>query len=136
MILLVLDRNAGTPVYRQIVEQLRFQAASGVLEAGQELPSTRALAARHEVNPMTVSKAYAELEREGVVERRPGRPHVVASRPASETARDRQSELTRALQPAVAAARQLGLDAEQALALFARALAAGSATETRTPDGD
>ena len=49
---------------------------------------------------MTVSKAYAELEREGVVERRPGRPHVVAARPATEACRDREQELARALAPA------------------------------------
>jgi len=122
MILLLLDRHSGTPVYRQIVEQVRFQVASGVLEEGQELPSTRALAAHTQVNPMTVSKAYSELEREGVVTRRPGKPHVVAPRPATQAAQARTAELARALAPAVSAARQLGLDSEQALALFSQLL--------------
>ncbi len=121
-ILLLLDRHAGTPVYRQIVDQVRFQVASGVLEAGRELPSTRGLASAHGLNPMTVSKAYAELEREGVLERRPGLPHVVAARPAGSEDQDREAELARALEPAVAAARQLELDPERAAAIFAELL--------------
>ncbi|MCP3919301.1 MAG: GntR family transcriptional regulator [bacterium] len=120
-LLLLLDRHAGTPVYRQIVDQVRFQAASGVLKPGQELPSTRALAGAHGLNPMTVSKAYAELEREGVLARRPGLPHVVADRPGSEI-EDREAELARALETAVAAARQLGIEPERAAALFQRLL--------------
>lgn len=123
MVFLLLDRHAGTPVYRQIVDQVRFQVASGVLPVGQELPSTRALASEHGVNPMTVSKAYAELERERVLERRPGRPHVVAERPEEEAQRDRMEELARSLEPAVQAARQLGIDEGEAALLFARLLA-------------
>lgn len=124
MLLLMLDRHSGTPVYRQIADQVRFQAASGALVAGEELPSTRALAAGHGVNPMTVSKAFTELERQGVLVRRPGRAHVVAPRPAEEVSRDRMSELERALEPAVQAARQLGVGAREALTLFERLLAA------------
>lgn len=131
--LLLLDRNSGTPVYRQIVDQIRFQAASGVLAAGSELPSTRALGSAHGVNPMTVSKAYAELERLGVVERRPGRPHVVAARPAAEDAADREAQLERRLEPAVRAARQLGLTDDEALAVFARLLAVAPSEDNAGP---
>ena len=140
MVLLLLDRNAGTPVYRQIVDQVRFQVASGVLAVGQELPSTRALAAEQGVNPMTVSKAYAELERNGVLLRRPGRPHIVAARAQEEVTRDRTGELERALEPAVQAARQLEIEPQAAAALFARLLAAsrkaGETTQgANTPEG-
>jgi len=134
MVLLVLDRNSGTPVYRQIVDQVRFQVASGVLGAGRELPSTRALAASHGVNPMTVSKAYAELERQAVLERRPGRPHVVAARPEQEEHRDRLAELERVLEASVQAARQLGVPDEEACALFARLLARADEAGGSDPD--
>lgn len=136
MVLLRLDRHAGTPVYRQIVDQIRFQVASGVLRIDQELPSTRALAAEHGVNPMTVSKAYTELERDGVLLRRPGRPHVVATRPEEQAHRDRSEELARTLEPAVQAALQLGIDAEQAAALFARLLEAAQPTPKSTPGAE
>ncbi len=51
-----------TPIYRQIVEQVRRQMAGGQLRPGTELPSVRALAQQHAINPMTVSKAYSLLE--------------------------------------------------------------------------
>ena len=141
--LLLLDRHAGTPVYRQIVDQVRFQVVSGVLAAGAELPSTRALAVEQGLNPMTVSKAYAELERLGVLESRPGRSHVVASLVGGEVVREREQELERALEPAVLAARQLAIEPERAAAIFARACAlAARAPETEeraqsaSPDSD
>ena len=70
--LLVVDRHNGVPAYRQIMDQIRFQIASGVLRPGDALASTRSLSAELGLNPMTVSKAYGYLEKEGVLERRPG----------------------------------------------------------------
>lgn len=117
-----LDRHSGVPVYRQIVEQVRFQVAAGTLEAGAELPSTRQMAADHGVNPMTISKAYSELERLGVIERRPGKPSVVAARAPEAREADEREELERALGPAVAAIRQLGVDPEEALRVLRQLL--------------
>ena len=75
--LIVVDPHSGVPVYRQLMDQIKFHIASGLLVPGEELPSTRALSSELGVNPMTISKAYSFLEREGVLERRPGRPLVV-----------------------------------------------------------
>ena len=75
--LIVVDPHSGVPVYRQLMDQIKFHIASGILKPGDELPSTRSLSAELGVNPMTISKAYSFLEREDVVERRPGRPLVV-----------------------------------------------------------
>ncbi|MBL8863906.1 MAG: GntR family transcriptional regulator [Planctomycetes bacterium] len=121
--LIALERNSGQPVFRQITDQVRFQVATGVLEAGSEIPSTRDLAARLGINPMTVSKAYAALEAEGVLERRPGLALVVRGRngPAREV--EQRAELARILRPAVAAARQLGMSAKAALDVYRKALA-------------
>ncbi|MEM1452547.1 MAG: GntR family transcriptional regulator [Planctomycetota bacterium] len=115
---LTLDRHSGVPVYRQLVEQVRFQVASGVLRSGDELPSTRSIGSSHGVNPMTVSKAFAELERLGVVERRPGRPHIVAARTAEANRADLEEELRRALAAGASAARRLGVDRARALRVF------------------
>ncbi len=113
--LLHLDRHSGVPVYRQIQDQVRFLVASGALEAGDELPSTRALAARLGLNPMTVSKAYALLEREGVVERRPGLALVVRAQPVGDLEVRRREELRGVLRPAVLAADKLGLSIDEAV---------------------
>lgn len=70
---------AAEPIYRQMVEQARRMIASGLLAAGDALPSVREVAAHHAINPMTVSKAYSLLEMEGLLERHRGKGMVVAA---------------------------------------------------------
>jgi len=120
--LITLDRTSGTPVFRQICEQIRFQVAAGTLAVGTEVPSTRDVATELSINPMTVSKAYALLEQEGVLERRPGLPLVVRDAHQSRGSDARRRQLARALRPAVIAARQLGLSEKHALEVFRTAL--------------
>ena len=76
--LLTIQPNAPEPIYRQIVEQLRRLIASGQLLAGEVLPSVREVAGFHAVNPMTVSRAYCQLEGEGLLTRLRGKGMVVA----------------------------------------------------------
>ena len=64
--------GSGTPIYRQIVEQVRLAVGTGALPAGRAVPSVRGLAEKHVVNPNTVAKAYAELVRDGVLEAQQG----------------------------------------------------------------
>ena len=68
-----INSKSGLPVYRQILDQIKFYAASGVLETGSKLPSIRALSRSLAVNPSTVVKAYSELEHQGIVENRQGK---------------------------------------------------------------
>ncbi len=124
--LIVVDTHSGVPVYRQLMEQIRFHVASGLLAAGDALPSTRALSGELNVNPMTVSKAYALLEREGVVERRPGRPLVVRGLSAAHTRLARGERLRRSLAPSVAMAKQLGMSNAEAVDVFREMLAGDS----------
>ena len=92
------------------------------MEPGQELPSTRTLATALGVNPMTVSKAYGLLEGEGVLERRPGLPLVVAEVSEATLRKRRQEQLRQALEPAAAAARQLGAEPDEAVEIFRKLL--------------
>ena len=62
-----LDPNDGRPLYLQIMDEVRRAIVVGTLRAEDPLPSVRELAAELVVNPRTVSQAYQELEREGVV---------------------------------------------------------------------
>lgn len=66
------------PVYRQIANQVKYQVAAGRLSAGQELPTIRSLAEKLVINPNTVVRAYAELEREGVIVCRHGSGSYIA----------------------------------------------------------
>ena len=70
--LLEIDHHSGVPIYRQVIEQIRQQIMAGQLSEGEQLMSVRELAAQLRVNPMPISKAYALLEVEGLVERRRG----------------------------------------------------------------
>ena len=63
-----LNFKSGRAVYKQLVEQVKTATASGALQAGDSLPSIRPLAEDLRVNRNTVAKAYAELERQGVIE--------------------------------------------------------------------
>jgi GntR family transcriptional regulator len=56
------------PIYRQIVRQVREAVASGRLRPGEQLESHRVLAHRLVISPLTVKKAYDELEHDGLVE--------------------------------------------------------------------
>lgn len=71
--LIQLNFKSGKPVYLQMVDQVKAAAASGVLRAGEPLPSIRPLAEQLRVNRNTVAKAYTELEAQGVIETLAGR---------------------------------------------------------------
>jgi GntR family transcriptional regulator len=62
----------GVPIYRQIVNQVKYMVASSQLLPGEELPPIRVLAKQLLVTPNTVVKAYDDLEGEGVVRKRQG----------------------------------------------------------------
>jgi GntR family transcriptional regulator len=120
--LIVVDPHSGVPVYRQIMDQIKFHIASALLAPGDELPSTRALSAELGINPMTISKAYSYLEREGVVERRPGRPLRVKATDDDEAQLRKIDQMRDALKPSVTVAKQLGIDDKDALRVFAQML--------------
>lgn len=72
MIKFLLDYSSGIPIYRQIIDQIRFGIASGQLKLGEQLPTVRALAVELKVNLNTVSKAYKELEIRNILETQQG----------------------------------------------------------------
>jgi GntR family transcriptional regulator len=109
----ILNPQSGTPIYRQLIDQVRRLVASGQLAAGAALPSVRELAIEHAVNPMTISKAYSLLETEGVLERQRGKPMTVAARDRAQVSRaQRLQQLESQLDHLVLSARQLGLTPE------------------------
>jgi len=71
--LLQISFKSSTPIYLQIVDQIKDAAASGALQPGEALPSIRPLAEELRVNRNTIAKAYSELESLGVIETLPGR---------------------------------------------------------------
>ncbi len=119
LFLLSVSPSSGVPIYRQLLDQIRSLVSSRRLAAGELLPSVRQVAQQLQINPMTVSKAYSLLEREGIVELVRGQGMRVR-----ETAtpiaplRERLESLRPTLEQAAAAAYQLSLSRRQVLDLL------------------
>ena len=60
--------NSDRPIYTQILERIQTRIISGIYKPGEKLPSVRELAAEASVNPNTMQKAFAELERSGLIQ--------------------------------------------------------------------
>jgi GntR family transcriptional regulator len=115
----VLKPQSGIPIYRQLIEQITRLIAGGQLAAGTELPSVRELAELHTVNPMTISKAYALLESEGLLERQRGKPMRIAARRRNQAPlTQRLQQLEPAVRDVVLAARQLEVGKKELIALL------------------
>ena len=67
-----LNSNSETPLYMQIVDQTKLAIAKGFLKNGDRFPSVRELSRQLLVNQATVSKAFKELDRQGIIETKPG----------------------------------------------------------------
>jgi GntR family transcriptional regulator len=78
-----LDTRSGVPIYRQIVDWVKFQVAAGFLEPGKQLPTVRQLAVDLEVNANTVARAYLELERMDLVNTLQGKGTFIAEKEVS-----------------------------------------------------
>lgn len=63
-----VDPRSSTPIYEQIELGIKELILKGALKAGEKLPSVREMSSILTINPNTISKAYGELEREGIIE--------------------------------------------------------------------
>jgi len=102
-----IDFKSGMPVYLQLVDQVRYAAASGALRAGESLPSIRPLAEELRVNRNTIAKAYAELESQGVIETIPGKGCFLKDGNTPFTKSARQKILINEIDQAIVTAHQL-----------------------------
>lgn len=97
-----------TPLYLQVIEQIKRRVAVGDLPSGTELPSIRQLASELKVSVITVKRAYLELERDGVITTRQGKGSFVSDRPGLQSY-VQERELNDLLQRVVKIGSLLGL---------------------------
>lgn len=109
---LKIDPRSSIPIYSQIIDQLKMQTASGRLRQGDRVPTVRELAAQLRVNPNTVAKAYRDLEREGILEGRPGQGSFVSCKDSSLSRQAKLQILSRAMEPPLVQAYHLQLERE------------------------
>ncbi len=113
-----ISTSDGAPIYLQIVNQVKYLAASGRIEPGTQLPPVRKLAEQVLVNPNTVARAYRELERDGIVESRHGAGVFLAKNATSPLAKREQTKiLSQRIDMLLAEARQMDVDLESIVKL-------------------
>jgi GntR family transcriptional regulator len=112
-----VDFKSGKPVYLQLVDQIRYAAASGVLRPGDLLPSIRPLAEELRVNRNTIAKAYTDLESQGVIETIPGKGCFLKENNSPFTKQVRQKLLITEIDEAVVTAHHMRVDRARFLAL-------------------
>ena len=88
--MIIIDYTDGRPIYEQIVERFQSLVLCGVLEKDAVLPSVRNLAMELSINPITIQRAYAELERRGVIYTVKGKGNFVADTQAVLALREKE----------------------------------------------
>jgi GntR family transcriptional regulator len=112
-----INSASRLPIYQQLVQQVREGIARGDLKAHEQLPSVRQLSRDLVVNPNTIARAYTELEREGLLNNRPGRGVFVAEPKAELTKDARRKRLLESLDRFLTEAVHLGFSGEEVVRL-------------------
>ena len=76
--MIILDYKDTRPIYEQIVEKFKLLILKGVIQKDEQMPSVRSLAVELSINPNTIQKAYAELERQGYIYTVKGRGNFIS----------------------------------------------------------
>jgi GntR family transcriptional regulator len=113
-----IESATRTPIYRQLVAQIRAAVARGRLKPEDRLPSVRDLSRQLVINPNTVARVYTELEREGILNTRPGLGVFVAQPKTDLTKRFRKDRLTCLVDELLTEAVHLGFPADELLSLI------------------
>ena len=116
--MIVLDYTDRRPIYEQIVERFQSLVMCGVLEKDAPLPSVRGLAMELSINPNTIQRAYAELERRGVIYTVKGKGNFVADQGALR--RLRREELLGAATILVKKAKEDGMEKQEVAEMIAQ----------------
>ena len=112
MSVITVDTLSRRPIYEQLIDSVKKSVLCGTLAPGEQMPSVRALAVELAVNPNTIQKASAELERLGIICSMPGRGSFIADnvRALAETNR---GEITERLRKDVRDALDAGINGDE-----------------------
>jgi GntR family transcriptional regulator len=112
---IVINLTDGVPIYRQIVNQVKYLVASRLLQPGEELPPIRTLALQLKVTPNTIVKAYHELEISGVVQKRQGSGTFISDTRPQLASRERRRVIEQRIDALLAEAHQLNFTPDDIL---------------------
>src|SRR5438128_4393493 len=119
-----IDPHNGLPIYDQIVRQIKFAVAGGVLKSSELVPSVRELARELAINPNTVARAYRQLQDDGVLQGVRGTGLAVATGASGHCEAQRLALVRDRVQKVLLEAKQSRLDLAQLRELVESELAA------------
>lgn len=108
-----IDQRSSTPIYQQLIQEIKEAILKGVLQAGDKLPSVRDLSVKLTINPNTIQKSYQELERQKVIETLRGKGTFVAMNYKPSEDEEKLSGLKDDLRNILVEAHYLGLNQEK-----------------------
>jgi len=114
-----LNTSSGIPIYRQLIDQIKQAIRMNLLKTNEQLPSVRSLSSALQINPMTISKAFAQLEIEGILIRKRGVGMLVAENQPQEIISE---DVEKALSDFVRLSRLQDLDDETIMMLLQQSL--------------
>lgn len=126
-----LNYRDARPIYEQVKDGLRHLVVTGALQAGDKLPSVRALATSLAINPNTIQRAYESLEREGYLYTVAGKGSFAA--PQADVNADRRERLLKEFDASAAELLFLGMTAAELARRLEEAAARQAAREERKP---
>ncbi len=115
---IIISSNSDTPLYEQIVDQIKTQILTGELLQGTPLPSIRALAKDLHVSIITTKRAYEELESMGLIDTLVGKGTFVSAKPIGQVKEAAMLHLEEKIAAIIVQAKTLGLSKEELLTLF------------------
>ena len=115
---ITINLTDGVPIYRQIVNQVKYLVASGLLLPGEELPPIRTLALQLKVTPNTIVKAYDDLESSGVIHKRRGSGSFVSEGRQQLALRERRRIIEQRIDALLAEAHQLNFSGDDILRML------------------
>lgn len=106
-----MDYKDARPIYEQVVEKFKLLILKGVLQKDEQMPSVRSLAIELSINPNTIQKAYAELERGGYIYTVKGKGNFISD--SQKLLEERKEELKSRMLDLYHEGRELGMGKEE-----------------------
>lgn len=131
--LIELDYKDRRPIYEQVTEKLASMMMLGVLEENSQLPSVRSMAVALSINPNTIQRAYAELERQGYIYSIKGKGSFVTD--TSKMKQFRQKEAREKVLEAASEAARLGLGQDEIIEAAREGIRQSENAEAENPAG-
>ena len=114
---LTVNLKDRRPIYEQLIDQIVYLVLHGIMQPGEQLPSVRTLAGELAINPNTIQKAYAELERRGITYSVPGRGSFVSPE-LDAVAEEHRTRMLKEVGALLEEARAIGMHAEDFMPLI------------------